>query len=306
MLRKIAQEQNWLELLPEVRGRYSFDADLSSVTWFRVGGKASVVYRPADIDDLCQFMSQRQPEVPVFTLGVGSNLLVRDGGIQGVVIRLMRGFADIAVEGDTIHAGAGALDGNVARMAVEAGLGGLEFLSGIPGTIGGALRMNAGAYGREMKDILLRAIAVDGSGRVHHLTKDDMGFTYRHSAIPPDWVFVGAVLQGAPEKAEIIARRMMEIKTQREATQPVKSRTGGSTFTNPPGQKAWQLIEDAGCRGLKHGQAQISELHCNFLINLGGASAMDLENLGEEVRTRVLAKSGIELNWEIMRIGSKL
>lgn len=296
-------ETRLIERLPPVRGRLSAGGLLSRVTWFRVGGPAEVLFKPADLDDLSLFLAERPSDVPVTVLGVGSNLLVRDGGVRGVVIRLGRAFAGIKVEGDTLVAGAGALDVNVAQAAFEAGLGGLEFLSGIPGTMGGALRMNAGAYGCELRDVLISAKAIDGAGVVHALSVEDMGFGYRRCGVPADWIFIEARLRGrADDKAEI-ARRMAEIKAAREGSQPVRSRTGGSTFRNPDGHKAWELIDHAGCRGLRVGDAEVSDKHCNFLINRGEATAADLEGLGEEVRRRVKADSGVELQWEIKRIG---
>lgn len=296
-------EPRLIERLPSVRGRLSVGGPLARVTWFRVGGPAEVMFKPADLDDLIRFLAERPADVPVTVLGVGSNLLVRDGGVRGVVIRLGRTFATIGVEGDTVVAGAGALDVNVAQAAFEAGLGGLEFLSGIPGTIGGALRMNAGAYGREIRDVLVSARAVDGEGVMHELSVDEMGFGYRHCDVPADWIFVEARLRGAVADKAAIARRMADIKAAREDSQPVRSRTGGSTFRNPEGHKAWELIDQAGCRGLRIGDAEVSDKHCNFLINRGNATAADLERLGEEVRRRVKAASGVDLQWEIRRIG---
>jgi UDP-N-acetylmuramate dehydrogenase len=242
-------------------------------------------------------------EVPVTVIGVGSNLLVRDGGVPGVVVRLAGPFAAIEVDGDTITAGAGALDMTVAMTALEMGLGGLEFLSGVPGTIGGALRMNAGAFGGEMKDVIVQAEAIDRAGHVHTLTPEQLGFSYRHCGVDERWVFTKAVMRGSAGDKTVISNRMAEIREAREATQPTRVRTGGSTFANPPGEKAWQLIDRAGCRGLRIGGAQVSEKHCNFLLNTGDATAADIENLGEEVRRRVLETSGIELRWEIRRIG---
>jgi UDP-N-acetylmuramate dehydrogenase len=261
------------------------------------------MFRPADIDDLATFLAGRPADVAVTVLGVGSNLLVRDGGVPGVVIRLGRGFADVAADGETMVAGAGALDTNAARAAQDAGLAGLEFLSGIPGTIGGALRMNAGAYGSEIKDVLVSAEAVDGRGERHRLAPAEMGFAYRRCGLPDDWIFIAASLSGTAGEAEAIARRMQEIRVARDGTQPVRSRTGGSTFANPPQAKAWELIDRAGCRGLAMGGAQVSVQHCNFLINTGTATAADLETLGEEVRRRVLAETGVVLEWEIRRVG---
>jgi UDP-N-acetylmuramate dehydrogenase len=292
-----------IDRLPPVRGRLSENAALANITWFRVGGTAEVMFRPADRDDLCAFLEAKPADVPVTVVGVGSNLLVRDGGVPGVVLRLGRGFVEITVEGHDLLCGAGALDLNVATAAKRAGLGGLEFLCGVPGTIGGALRMNAGAYGREMKDVLVWAEAVDPQGRIHRLEAEALGFTYRRSAVPEDWIFLGACLNGRADAPDAIARRMAEIQESRAESQPLRSRTGGSTFKNPPGAKAWQLIDQAGCRGLRRGGAMISDKHCNFLINTGDATAADLEQLGEEVRRRVQAASGVDLEWEIRRIG---
>jgi len=289
--------------LPAVRGRYTENAPLGPVTWFRVGGPAEVMFRPIDVHDLAGFLAGKPADVPVTVLGVGSNLLVRDGGVPGVVVRLGRGFAGIETEGDEVSAGAGALDVNVALVAADAGVAGLEFLSGVPGTIGGALRMNAGAYGAETKDVVVGARAVDPQGSVRNLDPVDLGFGYRCCAVPRDWIFVSARLRGRLGDRAAIARRTEEIRTARERTQPVRSRTGGSTFANPPGGKAWELIERAGCRGLTRGGAQVSEKHCNFLINSGDATATDLETLGEEVRRRVFETSGVRLEWEIQRIG---
>ncbi|SIS75596.1 UDP-N-acetylmuramate dehydrogenase [Insolitispirillum peregrinum] len=293
--------------LPAVRGRLSIGYDLAKVTWFQVGGPAEVLFKPADADDLAQFLAGCPTDVPVTVIGVGSNLLVRDGGIAGVVVRMGRGFTDIIVNPDhTVSVGAAALDLNVAQVAADAALGGLEFLSGIPGTIGGALRMNAGAYGRELCDVLVSATVVDRQGQVHQLTPDQMDLSYRHCGLPDDWIFTGAVLRAAPGDASAINARMADIKAAREDSQPVRARTGGSTFANPDGCRAWEVIDAAGCRGLTIGGAQVSEKHCNFLLNTGSATAADLETLGEEVRRRVLAHSGITLRWEIRRIGTPL
>ena len=298
---------DWIERLPAVRGRYALDVDLSRTVWFRAGGRADVVFRPADIDDLSHFLSARPADVPVTVVGLGSNLLVRDGGVEGVVIRLRQGFRDVHVrwEGDRalVEVGAGALDVNVARYCRDQGVDGLAFLSGIPGTIGGALRMNAGAYGYELADVVVEARALDRDGAMHVLTPDAMGLSYRHSAVPDDWIFVSAVLAGRRGEPAAIARHMEEINAQREASQPIRARTGGSTFTNPAGHSAWELIDEAGCRGLTRGGAQISEQHCNFIVNAGGATASDIEGLGEEVRRHVEEKTGLSLRWEIRRIG---
>lgn len=292
-----------IDRLPEVRGRYSVAYDLSKVTWFRVGGPAEVLFRPADAEDLKVFLARKPADVSVTVIGVGSNLLVRDGGVRGVVVRLGRAFAEITVEGIEITAGAGALDLNVAKVALDAGLTDLEFLSGIPGTIGGALRMNAGAYGREVKDVLVEARVLDASGLEHNLTTDDLGFTYRRSSIPEDWIFVAARLKGRLGASTEIGRRMREIQDARETTQPTRIATGGSTFKNPQGEAAWEAIDRAGCRGLRLGGAMVSEKHCNFLVNTGEATAADLEGLGEEVRRRVREVTGVSLEWEIRRIG---
>jgi len=299
----IALQNRLIERLPVVRGTYTEDYDLARHMWFKVGGPAEVAFEPADLADLRFFLAERPKDIDVTAVGVGSNVLIRDGGVPGVVIRLGRAFGDIAVEDGTVYAGAAALSISVARAAQRAGLAGLEFLSGIPGTIGGALRMNAGAYEREMKDVVLRARAIDPAGVLNVLQIEALGFTYRHSSVPEDWIFVGADLQAAPGDPQAIAARMAEIGAARSDTQPVRTQTGGSTFKNPPGAKAWELIDRAGCRGLRRGGAQVSEQHCNFLINTGAATAADIEALGETVRTRVREASGVELEWEIRRIG---
>jgi UDP-N-acetylmuramate dehydrogenase len=292
-----------IDRLPPVRGRLTANAPIGPLTWFRVGGPAEVLFRPADAADLADFLKQLDPNVPVTVIGVGSNLLVRDGGVPGVTIRLGRGFADVGVHGETIHAGAGALDLNVALSAAEAGVAGLEFLSGVPGTIGGALRMNAGAYGSEIKDVLIEARAIDRAGECHRVPAADLGLSYRHSGAPEEWIFTGALFRGRHDEPRDIARRMEEIRAAREASQPIRARTGGSTFANPPGDQAWRLVDAAGCRGLARGDAKVSEKHANFLINTGRASAADIEGLGEEVRRRVHAHCGVVLEWEIRRIG---
>lgn len=289
--------------LPPVRGTYQFGAALKDLVWLRAGGPAEVLYRPADADDLADFLAHRPQSTPVTVIGVGSNLLVRDGGIPGVVIRLPAAFGKVEVNGLRLTAGAAALDAAVARKAADAGIAGLEFLRGVPGTIGGALRMNAGCYGSEIKDVLVEAVAIDGTGARHVLKPADMGFEYRRSNLPDDFIFVAAVFEGAKDAPAAVRARMEELLARREQSQPIKSKTGGSTFKNPPGAKAWQLIEAAGCRGLSKGAAQVSAMHCNFLINLGAASAAEIEALGEEVRARVKEKSGIELEWEIKRVG---
>ncbi len=293
-----------LARLPEVRGRLVAEAPLSGLTWFRVGGPAEVLFTPADEDDLAAFLAALPGEVPVTVIGVGSNLLVRDGGVPGVVIRLGRGFSAISVEeGYRVRAGTAVPDVKVARAALDNGIAGLTFLRGIPGTIGGALRMNGGAYGRETKDVLIGARAVDRQGRQVSLALEDMHYSYRHCGAPDDLIFTEALLQGEPGDGDRIAEAMREITEAREQSQPVRSRTGGSTFKNPPGEKAWQLIDAAGMRGFAVGAARVSEKHCNFLINEGGATAADIEALGEEIRKRVRETSGIALDWEIRRIG---
>ncbi len=295
-----------LERLPPVRGRYSENVPLSGVTWFRVGGPAEVMFRPEDLGDLLAFLEAKPAEVRVTVVGVGSNLLVRDGGIDGVVVRLGRGLAAIDIEGCAVHVGAGALDVTVAHACRDAGVAGLEFLRGVPGTIGGALRMNAGAYGREVSDVFESARAVDPTGALHALDRDDMGFAYRHTGVPDDWIFVAAQLRGQKGEREAIMAEMAKIDVAREESQPLRTRTGGSTFINPEGAKAWELIERVGCRGLRRGGAMVSEKHCNFLINTGTATAADLEALGEEVRRRVAESTGVMLEWEIRRVGRHL
>ena len=290
--------------LPNLRGRLLANQSLAELTWFRVGGPAQVLCMPEDEADLAYLLANLPSDMPVTVIGLGSNLIVRDGGVAGIVIRLGRGFSEIEVEaGHRIRVGAAVPDVRVARAAQEASIAGLSFLRGIPGAIGGALRMNAGAYGGETKDRLISARGVDRRGAVREYSNADMGFSYRHSGVADDVIFTEALFQGEAGDSVTIGAEMDKITSSREATQPVKSRTGGSTFKNPPGQKAWQLIDDAGCRGLKLGDAQVSELHCNFLINLGGASADDIESLGEAVRARVKQMSGVELEWEIKRIG---
>jgi len=297
------QTQHLIDRLPPVRGRLTADAPLAAITWFRVGGPAEVMFRPADADDLAEFLAKKPPEVPVTVIGVASNLLVRDGGVGGVVVRLGRGFTAIEISGTRVTAGAAVLDLNVAIACRAAGVGGLEFLSGIPGTIGGALRMNAGAYGREIKDVLESASALDGAGARHQLSLAEMGLGYRHCGVPEDWIFTGATLRGVEADRDAIQLRMAEIQSEREASQPIRARTGGSTFANPRGHKAWELIDRAGCRGLARGGAMVSEKHTNFLINTGTATAADIEGLAEEVRRRVFEKFGVTLEWEIRRIG---
>jgi UDP-N-acetylmuramate dehydrogenase len=291
-------------LLPELRGRLKPAAALSDLTWFRVGGPAEILYSPADEADLAYFLKTVPDEIPVTVIGLGSNLLVRDGGIAGVVIRLGRGFGEIAIEpGSRLRAGAAVPDVKVARAAADAGIAGLSFYRGIPGSVGGALRMNGGAHGRETKEVVVEVRGVDRRGNFHVLPVAELYYSYRHCGAPEDLVFTEALFQGAPgEPAQILAE-MDDIAAYRESAQPIKSRTGGSTFKNPPGGKAWQLIDAAACRGLSVGDAKVSEMHCNFLINEGNATGADIETLGETVRARVKATSGVDLEWEIKRLG---
>ncbi|MGD9784717.1 MAG: UDP-N-acetylmuramate dehydrogenase [Hyphomicrobiaceae bacterium] len=293
--------------LPDLRGRLSAGTLLADVTWFRVGGPAEVLFTPADEADLAYFLKGVPAEVPVYVIGLGSNLLVRDGGVRGVVIRLGRGFGNIAVEsGARVRAGTAVPDVKVARAAAEAGISGLAFYRGIPGSIGGALRMNAGAHGAETKDVLVSARAVDRQGTIHDLSNADMGYTYRHCGVPEDWIFTQALYQGTPGDPAEILKQMDEVATYREQNQPIKERTGGSTFKNPHGHSSWKLIDAAGCRGYRVGGAHVSNMHCNFLINDQSATAEDIERLGETVRARVKAGSGIALQWEIIRLGEPL
>jgi UDP-N-acetylmuramate dehydrogenase len=290
--------------IPDLRGRLAANQSLADITWFRVGGPAQVLFTPADAADLAYFLAHVPAELPVTVIGLGSNLLVRDGGIPGVVIRLGRGFAGIAVEpGHRIRAGAAVPDAKLARAAADAGIAGLAFYRGIPGAIGGALRMNAGAHGHETRDVLVEAQAVDRSGAMHRIPLAEMGLTYRHSGVPASWILSEALFQGSAGEPAAILAEMEEVAAYREANQPIRERTGGSTFKNPPGASAWKLIDAAGCRGLVVGGAKVSEMHCNFLINDRNASAEDIERLGETVRARVKAASGLELQWEIIRLG---
>lgn len=293
--------------LPDLRGRLTANAPLADITWFRVGGPAQVLYAPADEADLAYFLAGIAADTPVTVIGLGSNLLVRDGGIPGVVIRLGRGFSEITVEpGHRLRAGTAVPDARLARAAADAGISGLAFYRGVPGSVGGALRMNAGAHGAETKDVLVEARAVDRQGQVHVLSRDAMGLTYRHSGVPHDWIFTQALFAGtAGEPAEIL-KQMGEVAEYREANQPIKERTGGSTFKNPPGNSAWKLIDAAGCRGYRVGGAKVSEMHCNFLINDRNATAEDIERLGETVCARVEEKCGVRLQWEIIRLGLPL
>jgi len=290
--------------VPQLRGRLLANQRLSELTWFRVGGPAQVLFTPADEDDLAYFLAHLSSDIAVQVVGVGSNLIVRDGGIPGVVIRLSpRAFGDASVSGDVISAGAAALDKRVAEVAAGANIGGLEFFFGIPGTIGGALRMNAGANGGEAKDVLVEAAGIGRDGKKHIFSNAEMKFVYRNSGVDPSIIFTSARFRGVIKDAEAIRARMAEVQSHRETAQPIREKTGGSTFKNPPGHSAWKLIDAAGCRGLRIGGAQVSEMHCNFLINTGDATGHDIETLGETVRERVKANSGIELQWEIKRIG---
>ncbi len=293
--------------MPRLRGRLAANQPLAPFTWFRVGGPAQILFSPADEADLAYFLNNLDPAVPVTTIGLGSNLIVRDGGVSGVVIRLGgKAFGEITVEpGRRLRAGACAPDMRVARAAAEAGIDGLAFLRGIPGSIGGALRMNAGAHGGETKDVLVSARGVDRGGAIRDFAVEEMGMSYRHSDAPEDVIFTSALFQGRPGEPEKILAEMDRITEAREKSQPIREKTGGSTFKNPPGEKAWQLVDKAGCRGLVVGDAQVSPMHCNFLINRGAATAADIENLGDEVRARVFAATGVDLHWEIKRIGVK-
>ena len=290
---------------PGVRGRLSASEPLAPLTWFRVGGVAQVLFVPADETDLADFLRRLPADMPVHVLGLGSNLIVRDGGVPGVTIRLSsRAFGEVTFEDDAhVRVGAGVPDIVLSRRAQAAGIAGLEFFRGVPGAIGGALRMNAGAHGGETKDVLVEARGVARDGTIRNFTLADMGFSYRHSVVPEDIIFTSALFRGRPGEPAEIAAQMEAITAAREAAQPIREKTGGSTFKNPPGEKAWQLIDQAGCRGLVVGDAQVSEMHCNFLINRGAATAADIETLGDDVRRRVRDASGIDLHWEIRRVG---
>lgn len=303
-----------VDALPEVRGRYTEQVSLGKKSWFGCGGNADIVFKPADTEDLQHFLKNYPANVPIGIFGVLSNSIIRDGGVRGVVIRLGREFADIQIEGDKVKAGALALDANVAQVSAENGIAGLEFFSGIPGSIGGALRMNAGCYGTETKDVLIECEVVDRNGNLHVLTPDQMGMTYRHVDVPDDYIFLNATFQGKGGDADAVKAHIADIKEKREQSQPIREKTGGSTFANPSAielsqaglsedTKVWKIIEDVGGRGLQIGGAQMSEKHCNFMINTGEATAADLEALGEEIRRRVAERYGITLRWEIRRIG---
>ena len=296
------KEEPLIERLPVVRGLYEENAELGKRSWFRTGGKAEVLFQPADADDLQAFMEERPADVDLTIVGFGSNLLIRDGGVDGVVIVLGKSFARIEFDGELITAGAAALDVQVARSAQQAGVAGLEFLAGIPGSIGGAVRMNAGAYGSEIGDVIINATVLDEQGGAHVLDTNQLELGYRQSSLKDDWIVLSARLRGELGDRDEIAGRMAAISTARIESQP-RTRTGGSTFANPPGAKAWELIDQAGCRGLRRGGAMVSEQHCNFLLNLGDATSCDLELLGEEIRCRVLEQTGVHLEWEIRRIG---
>ncbi len=297
---------SWCDRLPEVRGRYMMDQPLAAFTWFRVGGPADVIFLPADERDLADFLKAVDPGVPVTPLGVGSNTLVRDGGVDGVVVRLGRPFADIMARDErTIFAGAAALDANLAREAAKSEIGGLEFFRGVPGSVGGACVMNAGCYGKETKDVLVEAYALTRAGEALIISNEEMGFSYRKSAraAAEPLIFTGALFEGVTEDVATIEARMAEITASREASQPIREKTGGSTFKNPPGHSSWKLVDDAGWRGKPYGGAMFSPLHANFLINVDNATAADLEGLGDAVRADVLEKFGVQLEWEIKRIG---
>jgi len=290
--------------MPDLRGRLSANFPLSTITWFRVGGPAQILFTPADEADLAYFLSNAPADLPVTVLGLGSNLLVRDGGVPGIVIRLGKGFSEVKAEpGHRLRSGTAVPDVKVARAAADAGIAGLAFYRGIPGSIGGALRMNGGAHGTETKDVLVEVRALDRQGNIHVLSLADMGYSYRHCSVPTDWIFTEAVFQGQPGETAEILKQMEAVAQYREENQPTRERTGGSTFKNPPGHSAWKLIDAAGCRGLRIGGAKVSEMHCNFLINDNEATAEDIERLGETVRARVKANSGISLQWEIVRLG---
>ena len=300
-------ENIYKECLPKVRGRMDLDVPMAKYSWFKTGGMADVLFQPLDVEDLAEFVANKPKEIPVTVIGAASNIIIRDGGIEGIVIRAGAGFTKIDLDDDIISVGSAAHDLTVARKARDFRLAGLEFLSGIPGTIGGGISMNAGAYGSEFKDIFIDADVLDTNGVLHRLKHADMGFKYRHCGVPKDWIFIGARLHGVLGTRDSIKLRMEQIQTEREATQPIHISTGGSTFRNLKNGggslSAWELIEKAGCRSLTRGKAQVSSLHCNFLINNGGATSSDLEGLGEEVRRRVFEDSGVSLKWEIRRIG---
>lgn len=296
-------KNNLEQRLPHVRGKLTPNAPLAPMTWFRVGGPAEVLFKPADRDDLIDFIQNCPADIPVTVLGVASNIIIRDGGIPGVVIRMAGALSGLEIKDSSIYAEAGTTDLYVAQVAQKNGIGGLEFLSGVPGTVGGAIRMNAGAYGGEIKDVLVHADVLFRDGTVKKMTPADMHLSYRHNDLPDDVIFLGGLLRGTAADSIEINQKMQEIRAKRGESQPIREKTGGSTFANPDGYKAWQLIDQAGCRGLTIGGAQMSTLHCNFMINTGNATAADLENLGDEVRKRVADTTGIMLRWEIKRVG---
>lgn len=293
-----------VDTFPRVRGRLTADAPLAPLVWFKSGGRAEWLFEPKDVEDLQNFLSELDPAVPVMALGLGSNLIVRDGGVPGVVVRLGKPFATVErLNATMLRCGGGASGILVSSTARDAGITGVEFLRSIPGTVGGFVRMNGGAYGREVQDILVECDVVLRDGRLRTLALGELGYTYRHSELPEGCVVVSATFRGQPGAPAAIQAEMDRIAAAREESQPLRSRTGGSTFKNPPGSKAWQVIDHAGCRGLRIGDAQVSEKHCNFLLNLGAATSADIEELGEEVRRRVKADSGVTLEWEIQRVG---
>lgn len=294
---------SFLNKLPDVRGSLRADVPLAPFTWLRVGGAAEALFMPKDEADLAHFLSSTPDDIPVQILGVASNTIIRDGGIKGVVIRLGPAFGKVSTDGLQVRAGASALDKTVAKKAAAAGIAGLEFYAGVPGTIGGALRMNAGCYGSETRDVLVSAVALDRTGRRQVMSLEEMGYSYRHCGAPQDLIFTEALYEGRADSPSAITKRMDDITAKREASQPIREKTGGSTFKNPEGHSSWKLIDAAGCRGLRVGGAQMSEQHCNFMINADNATAADLEKLGETVRARVLESQGVELNWEVRRIG---
>ena len=294
-----------LDRLPKVRGSLRADVPLAPFTWLRVGGAAEALFIPKDEADLAHFLSSTPDDIPVQILGVASNTLVRDGGVKGVVIRLGPAFGNVSTDGLRVTAGAAVLDKTVAKKAATAGIAGLEFYAGVPGTIGGALRMNAGCYGSETKDILQSVVAIDRTGRRQLMSLEDMQYSYRHCGAAKDLIFTEAVFEGTPDTPSAILARMDDITAKREGSQPIREKTGGSTFKNPEGHSSWKLIDEAGCRGLRVGGAQMSEQHCNFMINADGATAEDLEKPGETVRARVLETQGVELQWEVRRIGER-
>ena len=292
-----------IERLPSVRGHMDFEEPLARFTWFKVGGIADALFRPADVDDLGNFLSACPKDIPIMVMGNASNMLVRDGGIRGVVIRLGRPFQGLRIDGTSVHAGAAAVALSIARAANDVELGGLEFLAGIPGTIGGAVFMNSGAYGNEIKDVFISCNVVSRNGVVQKLPFSEISFQYRQTSLTDNQIVTSVELSARPSDPDTIRSLMRDVQAVREASQPIRSATGGSTFKNPPDAPAWELIDAAGCRGLRMGGAVVSEKHCNFLVNAGGATAADLEMLGEEIRRRVMAKTGIQLEWEIRRVG---